>query len=114
MYIFLEQPRKEYICDLKQLEICFCAQIMPIMKAVMVRQEAVKVQAVLYFLYIQLSNNLHFGTLNTDPSQLSFEPQMPAIHTVGTAVFVSLFEDLIVFCPCWLNKKSGKAKEQKW
>lgn len=23
LYIFLEQPRKEYICDLKQLEICF-------------------------------------------------------------------------------------------
>lgn len=74
------------------------------MKAIMVRQEAVKMQAVLYFSYIQLLNNLHFGTLNTDPSKLPFEHQMPASYTVCTAVFVPLFEDFIISCPYWLNK----------
>ena len=74
----------------------FLPKIVPIMKAIMVRQEAVKMQAVLYFLYIQLLNNLHFGTLNTDPSKLPFEHQMPASYTVCTAVFVPLFEDFIV------------------
>ena len=75
------------------------------MKAVMVRQEAVKMQAVLNFSYTQLLNNLHFGTLNTDPSKLPFEHQMPASYTAYIAVFVPLFEDFIVSCPYWLNKK---------
>lgn len=61
---------------------------MSIMKAVWVRQDAFEIWAILYYSYIQLSNNLHFPTLNIDLSKLSLKHQMSASHTICTAVFV--------------------------